>query len=168
MTRYTVEEFLEDIGHCKASLIFVLNDQNFGGVLLRAIKNRPDSFSNVVVISATRQSSIDKLADETTLTNLYEQFYHPHGLQPGQYDVYGVDGLLTNAIEYAPLSKIAIGDIEKVITNLHVCLYIYSKNFNCYSIHFISASKDSFLNWNLVPSTVARSRFTHLHSSVKS
>ncbi|VDL90565.1 unnamed protein product [Schistocephalus solidus] len=115
LERYTIAEFLEDISRCKASLIFAVFDQNFAGILLSELEERAGEFPNLVVLSATRQSNVSNSAEgsEKSQANApFSQFYGPDSLLPGQYDIYGVDGLLTNAIELLPLSKLPIAEIE--------------------------------------------------------
>ncbi|VDN13344.1 unnamed protein product [Dibothriocephalus latus] len=118
LERYSVAEFLEDISLCKASLIFAVFDQNFAGVLLRELEERAGEFPNLVVLSATRQSNVSSFSegsDNGRAKAPLSPFYGPDSLVPGQYDIYGVDGLLTNAIELLPLSKLPIAEIEERI-----------------------------------------------------
>nr|VZI43214.1 unnamed protein product [Spirometra erinaceieuropaei] len=118
LERYSIVEFLDDISLCKASLIFAVIDQNFAGVLLRKLEERTGEFPNLVVFSATRQSNTSNSVEESDnkQTNTpFSPFYGPDSLLPGQYDIYGIDGLLTSAIDLLPLSKLPIAEIEERI-----------------------------------------------------
>ncbi|VDD82510.1 unnamed protein product [Mesocestoides corti] len=125
--RYSVAEMLDDLSGCQASLVFAVVDQNFGGILLDGLKARPNDFANLVLLSATRQSIAvhdeqaepadsgehNKEANDWPLSSF---FYGRHyAIRLGHYDLYGVEDLLTFAIESLPLSHLLIGDIEKQI-----------------------------------------------------
>ncbi len=110
-------------------------DQNFGGVLLESLRSRPTDFSNLVLLSATRQSGVISTSTTNPTTTkavgrggprqpMANYFYgRQRILRLGHYDLYGVEGLLTYAIESLPLSQMRIGEIEKVSTaNLLIIL----------------------------------------------
>ncbi|KAM7535292.1 hypothetical protein Aperf_G00000090590 [Anoplocephala perfoliata] len=118
--RYSVSEFLSDLSGCQASLIFAIVDQNFGGILLEGLKSRPAEFGNLVLLSATRQANAFQAEKATVERPPLEFFYPPHyALRLGHYALYGVEDLLTYAMENLPLSQIMIGEIEKQIKTLY-------------------------------------------------
>ena len=113
-----MEEFLSDLSGCQASLVFTLVDQNFGGILLEQLKSRANDFTNLVLLSGTRQAKADHIAVERPLS----EFFYPHhyAFRLGHYDLYGVEDLLTYAVENLPLSRMHVSDIEAVSLFLSV------------------------------------------------
>lgn len=113
--RYSVAEFLSDLSGCQASLVFAVVDQNFGGILLEGLNSRPVEFGNLILLSATRQANAFQV-EQTTVERPMSEFFYPrhYAFRVGHYGLYGVEDLLSYAIENLPLSQMVIGDIEKV------------------------------------------------------
>ncbi|VDK31864.1 unnamed protein product [Taenia asiatica] len=118
--RYSVSELLSDLSGCQASLVFALVDQNFGGILLEGLNARPAEFTNLVLLSATRQANALR-AEQMVVERPLPEFFYPrhHAYRLGHYEVYGVEDLLTYVVENLPLSQILVGDIEKQIKVLY-------------------------------------------------
>ncbi|VDM27795.1 unnamed protein product [Hydatigera taeniaeformis] len=106
---------LTDLSGCQASLVFALVDQNFGGILLEGLNSRPTEFTNLVLLSATRQASATQ-TEQTVVERPVSEFFYPrhHAYRLGHYELYGVEDLLTYVVENLPLSQMLVGDIEKV------------------------------------------------------
>ncbi|CDS35642.1 conserved hypothetical protein [Echinococcus multilocularis] len=118
--RYSVSELLSDLSGCQASLVFALVDQNFGGILLEGLKSRPTEFTNLVLLSATRQASALR-TERTAVERPLQGYFYPHyyAYRLGHYDLYGVEDLLTYAVENLPLSQMIVGDIEEQVKFLY-------------------------------------------------
>lgn len=110
-----MSEFLSDLSGCQASLVFTVVDQNFGGILLDQLKSRANEFSNLILLCGTRQANALE-SDLTVEKKPPPEFFYPlhYAFRLGHYDLYGVEDLLTYAVENLPLSQILVSDIEKV------------------------------------------------------
>lgn len=102
--------------------MFAVVDQNFGGVIVEGLRAHPADFTNLVLLSATRQSSVTMAlhSDASSVTDLAGQpmadlFYGKQGdFRLLHFEIYGVEGLLTYALENLPLSRLRIGEVQKV------------------------------------------------------
>lgn len=90
-------------------------DQNFGGILLESLNVRAAEFTNLVLLSATRQASALQ-TEQMVVDRPPSEFFYPlyHAYRLGHYELYGVEDLLTYVVESLPLSQMLVADIEKV------------------------------------------------------